>query len=159
MFRYLAQRYHPDNQETSDRLRFDVIMEAHDTLRDPAKRTQYDIQYKNHLGLRSKLAEEAGDSKGIDRDIEIQNKLLAFLYVKRRQNIRDPGINDFELERLTGVPVEHLEFHLWYLKEKGWVRRTENGTLAITIEGVDHANSGRDRKTATNLLTDHSRAR
>ena len=35
MFRYLAQRYHPDNQDTGDRLRFDAIVEAHDTLRDP----------------------------------------------------------------------------------------------------------------------------
>ena len=33
MFRYFAQRYHPDNQDTGDRVRFDVIMEAHDVLR------------------------------------------------------------------------------------------------------------------------------
>ena len=52
MFRYLAQRYHPDNRDTGDRPRFDVVSEAHNTLRDPVKRAQYDIQYKNQLCLR-----------------------------------------------------------------------------------------------------------
>ena len=43
VFRYLAMRYHPDNQDTGDQLRFSQIMEAHDTLKDPVKRAQYDI--------------------------------------------------------------------------------------------------------------------
>ena len=154
MFRYLAQRYHPDNQDTGDRLRFDVIVEANDTLRDPVKRAQYDIQYKNRSSFRSKLAEEANDSKGIERDVDIQNKLLSILYVKRRQNISDPGVGPHELERLLGCPAEHLQFHVWYLKEKGWIARTEDGMLAITVEGVDRANSEHHRKTANKLLTD-----
>jgi curved DNA-binding protein CbpA len=158
MFRYLAQRYHPDNRDTGDRLRFDVTLEAHNTLKAPIKRAQYDIQHKNHSGLRWRLAEEASDSKGMERDVGIQNKLLSILYVKRRQNIRDPGIGDLELERLLGCPAEHLEFHLWYLKEKGWIGRTENGMLAITVEGVDRATSEHDRKTISKkLLSDHSR--
>ena len=44
MFRYFVQRYHPDNQDTGDRDRFDLIAEAHATLRDSVKRAQYDIQ-------------------------------------------------------------------------------------------------------------------
>jgi len=47
MFRYFVQRYHPDNQETGNRDRFDLIIEAHATLRDPIKRAQYDVQHKN----------------------------------------------------------------------------------------------------------------
>src|SRR5579871_5136192 len=149
MFRYLAQRYHPDNRETGNRHRFDVVLEAHDTLRDPAKRAQYDVRHKNHSEFRSKLAEEANG--GLDRDIEIQNKLLSILYVKRRQNVRDPGIGDYTLERLLGCPPEHLEFHVWYLKEKGWIGRTDNGLLAITVAGVDRANSEQYRKATTRL--------
>lgn len=156
MFRYLAQRYHPDNQDTGDRSRFDVIVAANDTLRDPVKRAQYDIQYQNQSSFRAKLTEEASDSKGIDRDSDIQNKLLSILYVKRRQNISDPGIGNLDLERLLGCPPEHLEFHVWYLKEKGWIARTENGTLAITVEGIDHANSEHHRKATNKLLTDQS---
>jgi curved DNA-binding protein CbpA len=157
MFRYQAQRYHPDNRDTGDRLRFDVVLEAHDTLKDLVKRAQYDIRHKDRLGLRWRLAEEAIDSKGVIRDVDSQNKLLSILYVERRQNVSDPGIGDLELERLLGCPAEHLEFHVWYLKEKGWIGRTENGMLAITAEGVDRANSERDRKTISKkLLSDQS---
>jgi curved DNA-binding protein CbpA len=154
MFRYFAQRCHPDNPDTGDRLRFDVILEANDTLKDPVKRAQYDIQHKNHSRLRWKLANEASDSKGIERDIDIQSRLLSILYVKCRQNISDPGIGNFELEQLLGCPAEHLEFHVWYLKEKGWIKRIESGTLAITLEGVDRANT--EHRSITKFLTDQS---
>ena len=157
MFRYLAQRHHPDNPDTGNRLLFDAIMEAYDTLRDPIKRAQYDFEHKNHASFRWKLAEQASDRKGIERDVDVQNKLLSILYVNRRQNVRDPGIGNLGLERLLGCPAEHLEFHLWYLKAKGWVGITENGMFAITAEGVDHATSEHDRKTTNKLLTDQSR--
>jgi curved DNA-binding protein CbpA len=157
MFRYHAQRYHPDNRDTGDRLRFDVILEAHNTLKDPVKRAQYDIQHKSQWGFRWKLAAEANDSNGIERDVDVQNRLLSILYIKRRQNVRDAGFGDIELERLLDCPPEQLEFHLWYLIEKGWIGRTENGTLAITIEGVDRANSEHQLKTVSQkLLSDQS---
>jgi hypothetical protein len=88
--------------------------------------------------------------------IDIQNKLLSVLYVKRRQNISDPGIGNQELEGLLGCPAEHLAFHFWYLKEKGWIGRTESGMFAITVEGVDRANSEHHRTTTNKLLTDQS---
>src|SRR5690242_5884094 len=95
MFRYHAQRYHPDNSETGDRVRFDLVLEAHNTLRDPVKRTQYDIRYRDHSEFRSQLAEEV--SGGLERDVDIQNKLLSILYVKRRQSIREAGVGDYTL--------------------------------------------------------------
>jgi curved DNA-binding protein CbpA len=156
IFRYLAQCYHPDNHDTGDRRRFETILEAYNTLKDPVKRAQYNLEHKNHSSVRWKLAEEASDSKGIERDIDIQNKLLSILYVKRRQNSSDPGIGNIELERLLGCPAEHLKFHLWYLKGNGWIERTETGTLAISVEGVDRANSERHRGAPTKLLTDES---
>src|SRR5258706_6857484 len=94
MFRYLAQRYHPDNQDTGDLPRFTEVVEANNTLKDPVTRAQYDVQHKTQSGFRWKLTEEASDSKGIARDIDIQDKLLSILYVKRRQNISDPGIGN-----------------------------------------------------------------
>src|SRR5690349_10134251 len=129
VFRYLAQRYHPDNPETRDRLRFDGIVEAHNTLRDPVKRAQYDMQHKNYSAVRQQLSDEASDSSGIDRDVEIQDKVLSLLYIKRRQNTNDPGIDDFSLERLSGCSHQHLAFHLWYLRQKGWIEKNENGML------------------------------
>jgi DnaJ-domain-containing protein 1 len=156
IFRYLAQRYHPDNRDTGDRARFDVVIEAHDTLKDPIKRAQYDLDHKNRSNLRSQLVDEINGRKSIGRGVDIQDKLLSVLYVKCRQNVREPGIGDVELERLSGCPTEHLEFHLWYLKEKGWIRKTENGTYAITVDGVDRANSEYHQKTTPHLLADQS---
>ncbi|OBQ75039.1 DnaJ domain-containing protein [Mesorhizobium erdmanii] len=155
VFRYFAMRYHPDNQDTGDESRFSEILEAHNVLKDPAKRASYDIQYKDHLNLRTELAGEAGNNTTIERDVAIQEKLLSLLYVKRRQDVNNPGIGDTEIERLSGCPREHLEFHLWYLKAKGWIGRIENGTFAITVEGIDRANAEHHRDTTTRLL-DHA---
>ena len=118
MFRYFAQRYHPDNPDTGDRIRFDEIMEAHETLKNPAKRAQHDVQRAYHSEFRSKLGEEANDKKGIKRDVEIQNKLLSILYIKRRRNVRDPGIGDYELEVMLGCPPSLSSFTCGTLKKK-----------------------------------------
>ena len=32
-----------------------------------------------------------------------------------------------------------LDFHLWYLRDKGWIERTETGAFAITADGVDRS--------------------
>jgi curved DNA-binding protein CbpA len=157
MFRYFAQRYHPDNRETGDRARFDTIMEAYNVLNDPGKRTEFDVKRKNNSDFRKNLLTEASDNKGLQQDVDLQNKLLSIFYVRRRQDIANPGIGDLTLERMVGCPVEHLQFHLWYLKEKGWIRKTESGMFAITVDGVDQANSAHHGQTASKrLLTDQT---
>lgn len=156
IFRYFAMRYHPDNQDSGDEARFSEIVEAHNTLKDPVKRAQYDIQYRDNLNVRRELTEEASNTKGLERDVVIQAKLLSLLYVKRRQDVNNPGIGDEELERLSGCPREHLDFHLWYLKAKGWIARIENGMFAITVEGIDRANSEYPRKATVTRLLDHA---
>ncbi len=152
IFRYFAMLYHPDNQETGDVARFSGIVEAHNTLRDPVKRAQYDIEHRRRATARRERAEEAGNAEGFERDAVIQDRLLSLLYVKRRNDGSNPGIGDYELEQLSGCPREHLEFHLWYMKAKGWIGRLDNGTLAITADGVDRANSEHRPGTATRLL-------
>lgn len=139
IFRYLAQRYHPDHPETGDPLRFSDIVKAHEILRHPEKRAQYDVSHKRYLEHNSELVEEASDTESFELDAFIQEKLLSILYVKRRRNMQNPGIGNLELERLTGCPREHIEFHLWYLKEKGWIGRLDNGLLTITVSGIDKA--------------------
>src|SRR5262245_34311954 len=58
MFRHLALRYHPDNPSSGDRTRFDEVVEAHNTLKDPIKRVQYDIEHKNRLAAGLERSEE-----------------------------------------------------------------------------------------------------
>jgi curved DNA-binding protein CbpA len=156
MFRYLARRYHPDNRATADRDRFDLVLEAHDALKDPLKRVQYDVEYRDRVSSRLELAEEAADWQGVERDVDIQNKLLSLFYAKRRRDPKDPGIGDLELERLLGCPIEHLGFNLWYMREKRWILRTDNGTYAITADGVDYASAESQTRAARKLLTDQS---
>jgi curved DNA-binding protein CbpA len=153
MFRYLAQRYHPDMHGTGDHHRFAEIVQAHETLRTPEKRAQYDIEYKKHIARRSPQSSVNAEPQTTYDDNMIQERLLMLLYVKRRRNMNNPGMGNLELERLSGCPREHLEFHLWYLKEKGWICRLENGQLSITVNGVDHSNLDVKRTKATKLLT------
>ena len=40
---------------------------------------------------------------------------------------------------------EHLLFTLWYLKDKGFLKQTEDSSFAITSSGVDHVESGLPR--------------
>src|SRR5215510_2235190 len=53
IFRYFAQRYHPDNQDTGDRHRFETILEAYNTLKDPVKRAQYDLRHTKQAAVDS----------------------------------------------------------------------------------------------------------
>ena len=156
IFRHHARRYHPDNGATGDVARFNAIVEAHNVLKDPVKRAEYDVKHQDRAHLHRVLSEEASDPRGLQRDIDIQNKLLSLLYFKCRLNIDDPGIGDFELERLLDIPREHLAFHLWYLKEKGWIAKDDNGVLSITAEGVDRANSEDPRKNTIKLISDQN---
>ena len=168
-FRTLARRYHPDNVITGDRSKFEAILKANDTLKDAARRSQYhhdnpqDLpplaaeggEDAEHLGE----AQDAEDSVfvddlGIDRDVAIQNNLLTMLYLQRRRNAKEPGIGNSELERLAGCSHEQLEFHLWYLREKGWIARRDDGLLAITVDGVDRA--AHIYQSEQRLITDQS---
>ena len=44
-----------------------------------------------------------------------------------------------ELEDLLGCPREHLECSLWYLRERGWIVRADNGRHSITAPDFDEA--------------------
>jgi len=155
-FHRLAKRFHPDNPQTGNRDRFDLLVEAHNLLKDTAKRAHYDMLYKQVVGTTQGFATDGNGHDTVGQDVDIQTKLLSVFYSRRRHNIRDPGVPEIELERIFGCKIENLEFHLWYLKAKRWVERLENGMLSITVEGIDHVNSEHHRKTTTMLLMDRS---
>ncbi len=158
VFRFLAQRYHPDHKETGDVEKFTQIIKAHETLRDPEKRVAYDIQHKKTSEYHWNLIEEAGDMDNFENDEVIQSRLLSVMYTKRKRHRHNPGTGNLELERLTGCPNEILDFHLWYLREKGWISRLENGLLAITADGVDKSLAEHHDRRTEKLLTDQREA-
>ncbi len=137
VFRHLAKRYHPDNQDTGDAARFARLVTGHEILCDPVQRASYDVEHKHHWDGQWKLVSEASDDGVLVDDQEIRTKILSLLYTQRRRSPRSPGLGDYGLSSLLDVPIELLEFHLWYLRTKGFIDREQSGSLSITVEGVD----------------------
>ena len=50
-----------------------------------------------------------------------------------------PGVGIMELERPLGCLEKHMEFHIWYLKQKSCIERTDTGGFAVTAKVVDSA--------------------
>jgi curved DNA-binding protein CbpA len=151
VFRHLAKRYHPDNQQTGDRERFERLVAAQRILTDPEQRTRYDLRYEEGRALQWGLAREAADGQVLDDDRIVRERLLSLLYVQRRRSVKNPAIGNIELEQLLSLPQEHLDFHIWFLKEKKLVERTEQG-FAITALGVEEAEQSRSSLTRERLL-------
>lgn len=147
MFRHFAQRYHPDNVETGDREMFELVVEAHEVLKDYSSRTEYDLRRGQLESNHATLIQDLIGKDEFDSDEKARLKLLSMLYYKCRGDIAHPGMSTFEMMKLLDLPKEHLDFHIWYLKGKGWISRTDEGLLAITVDGVDRAaQEKKDRK-------------
>ena len=152
IFRHLAKKFHPDNNLSADTERFQQIVEAHKTLSDPEIRAGYDVKYQDYWNRKWGVAAEASDRAAFGDDQLTRERLLSLLYVQRRRNMSDPGMGEIEIARLLHSPAELVEFHLWYLKAKGWVERLETGHLAITAAGVDQVEQSRLMLSPDHLL-------
>ena len=137
VFRHLAKRYHPDNQESGDAERFKQVMDAFEVLSDPAQRAKYDARYQDLREARWRIFDQETAGNDVAADRRLRDVLLSILYTARRNDTERPGLGVLELERLLGCPEQHMRFHLWYLKENGWIERTDSGTYALTASGVD----------------------
>jgi hypothetical protein len=137
VFRHLAKKCHPDIGEASDEVRFRQLAKARAVLGDPETRAGYDAQYHEYWNRKWKLASEATQGSAFAQDTATRQSILSLLYVQRRTEMRMPGLGEYEISRLLRTPVEMVEFHLWYLREKRLVYRIDTGQLAITALGVD----------------------
>jgi len=158
VFRHLAKKYHPDRQIVQDDDRFRRLVEAHTTLTNPEKRAAYDVRYQEYWNRKWRLASEASDGTAFGDDRETRGRLLSLLYVQRRRNMSSPGLGEYEMARLLRTPVELVEFHLWYLRSKGWIERLESGMLAISAIGVDEIERSRLQLGEDRLLEAHEEA-
>lgn len=141
-YHYFAKMYHPDNVETADATRFNEVVEAYRVLRDPDRRADYDRTHAVHSPKPEFKIPLDGDM-GLDEDTagsdaETHARILLYLYKRRRQNAGDAGVIGWYIQEMLGCEDEIFAFHIWYLKNKRFVEVTEQGTIAITIEGVDH---------------------
>jgi curved DNA-binding protein CbpA len=137
VFRHLAKRYHPDNQESGDAQKFSLLVEAHTVLSDPEQRATFDVNYDRVREKRWRIFDQDTATSEIISDNRVRLAILSLLYVARRNNVTEPGVGVIELERVLSVPESVLQFQTWYLRENGWVERLASGMWAITAAGVD----------------------
>jgi curved DNA-binding protein CbpA len=144
VFRLLAQRYHPDNQDSGDANRFRKVHDAYTVLSDPEKRAQYDARYQTLRQERFRFVNTGPPAENdFDLEQQIRYNVLEILYSRRRIEPTDPSISNWDLAQLMGRPREHLEFTLWYLGSKKWITRDDQSKLQITADGVDYIESHR----------------
>lgn len=136
VFRLLARRYHPDNPSGSAD-RFNQVVEAYRVLSDPEKRAVYDATYTRGHVLKWRSFVENSNAEGFGVDRRMQQAILTILYWARRHDAMKPGVGTIYLENMLGCPEQHMNYHVWYLKGRGWLVRADDGKLAITVTGVD----------------------
>lgn len=155
-YKALAKKYHPDHSATADLDRFKEITAAYRVLRDPLKRFEYDEANRHLFRAPTGAGGQIGgfDQTTVANDALVHETILMHLYNLRRQSTGSSGAGEWQLLDVTGCSEKNLEFHTWYLKEKGFISKTEEGTWAITIAGVDHTiETMRSRQDTIRLLT------
>ena len=142
-YRVLAKRYHPDNPDTGNADQFRIVTDAHQILADAKKREEFDLRRRRERLRIDEIFEEASSENfDVGSDVRTQQEMMELLYVARRRNVEDPGLGVIELETKLGCSQDQLGFHMWYLREKGWVVRLTSGLLALTADGVDRLTEG-----------------
>jgi hypothetical protein len=137
VYRFMAKRFHPDNLETGDAEKFNRISEAYQILSDPERRAAYDVTYDNVQQVQWKVYDQKSATDNRLEDRQLIHAILSLLYIERRRDPLKGGMGAVILERTLGVPREHLEFPLWYIKQHGWTELLDSGQIAITIAGID----------------------
>jgi DnaJ-like protein len=121
VYRFLAARYHPDNPATGDPEKFLLLNRAYEVLSDPDRRARYD----DFLD-------------GVEGEVNRRLAVLSLLYRKCRANVHSPGVSILDLEKQMGFPREYLDFTIWYLRSKKYIKNEDNSELALTSSGVDY---------------------
>lgn len=137
VFRLLAKKYHTDNKSTGNLEKFEYIKKAYKVLSNPEKRAGYDANYEGAKNSQWKDISRAYAASGFEPDRHIRRTILSILYTQRRQSLSSAGVGIVQLENLMEWPGETLDFHVWYLKEKDLIQRTDTGGFEITARGVD----------------------
>jgi len=139
VYRLLAQRFHPDNRDTGDEGRFRQLSEAYQVVGDPERRAKYDIDHHRIRQDRWRLVSTGNQA---ENDFEAQElvrlTILEVLYTRRRTEPYTPAMSALDMERLTGIAREHLEFTFWYLIQKKYITRGDSAMLTITAEGAEY---------------------
>jgi curved DNA-binding protein CbpA len=141
VYRFMAARFHPDNRNTGDVERFLLLRQAYEVLSDPERRQQYDAQSAAADSEPLDIFELQDFVDGTDGEINRRLGVLSILYHRRRRNEARPYVSLLDLERRMALPREYLDFTLWYLRAKGYVKAEDSSDFSLTAAGVDYLES------------------
>ena len=140
IYRIHAQRFHPDNLDSGNADTYRRISEAYEVLSDPERRAIYDRDYREQRRREAIGVQDVPQAAPpVMDEMQRREEILRLLYGKRFSNPGQPSLNLRELEVLLNTPKEDLEFSLWYLKECGYLIRTDSARHTITLKGVQFA--------------------
>ena len=128
IFRHLAKKYHPDLPNGGDPELFRQLVKAHAVLTDVESRAAYDLKYQEYWDQKWQIL---------------------------RQSTEGAVPEEMDLSRMIRLPIELMEFDLWYLHRKGYVERLETGQMAISVEGVDYVEAHTLNISADRLLEEN----
>jgi curved DNA-binding protein len=139
IYRIQAQRFHPDNQESGNAEKFKLLSEAYQVLSDPERRTFYDGEHRRIRASAPEMLDALRPAPKLKDEVQRREEILLLLYRKRLAHPENPSLTLRDLERLLDTSKDQLEFSLWYLKESGYLLRTDSAHHTITIKGVQLA--------------------
>jgi curved DNA-binding protein CbpA len=141
VFRIMAARYHPDNTETGDNEKFLLLSKAYSLLSDPARRASYDDLHRSRRIQPLPVFGLKEFAEGLEGELNRRLGILSLLYNRRRANPDNPGISLLEFETVMSFPREHLEFAIWFLHEKQYLRTGNTSDYSISAAGVEYLES------------------
>jgi curved DNA-binding protein CbpA len=138
VYRYLAQRYHPDSSGTGDLEKFTQLSAAYKVLSEPARRAEYNaLRATNQLVIQNPLSSTIDFMDQVEGDQNRRLAVLAILYDRRRRCPGEPEVSLGEIEKRMGFPRDYLDFTAWYLTKKRFITRADNSDFTLTVDGVD----------------------
>lgn len=140
-YRFLAAQFHPDNAESGDAEKFRIISEAWRILSDSGRRQAYDAQ--QGVSMQTQPQAQASGYAQVPKpslswsEVELRLAVLQVLMEARRKRPQTGGASGKMLLDCLNCSMQDIEWTLWYLREKGYLERTERDFM-ITVAGVDY---------------------
>ena len=169
--RLMLTRYGKKSGEHTDPAKYELVKEAYRTLADPKRRELYDALRRDQTAppapefrdespappanmltpvrVKDKTAtvdvvqvEHSVTRADVELQIQLRQGVMSSLYEIVITRPRNPELGRAEIARAAGVRIDEIEFTIWFLREKGLLKTTNQGLYAITAKGVEWVESG-----------------
>jgi curved DNA-binding protein CbpA len=133
----LIEKYGPDNGETANPEKLEIINGAYETLSDPQLRKEFD-KVKGVTGDRgSPMFAGVQFFEILGQQVGLRGAILSVLYDRRRTRPSTPALSMRQLENMLEADIEAMNFALWYLKQRNFVANDDKSSLQISAAGMD----------------------